>query len=133
MNKYLLTLWALLASLTGAYAQAYNIKVDESIPAGAAPVLVQRFTQMLGSGGLAVAEEGTPLTLSAQVTDRMETPGSLSQVALVVDLRAVCGEVAETFTLKGVGNDENDAWQRAVKQLLPRSKQALKFVEKLKE
>ena len=56
----------------------------------------------------------------------------MSQVALQLEIKAVAGEVEEVFPVKGVGENEADAWLRAVKQLLPRSKAARSFVEKLK-
>ena len=87
---------------------------------------------MLKAGGLDVAEDGELLMVEGKVTNRMETPGSMSQVVLHVDLIAKTAAVSETFSLKGVGEGDSDAWLRAVKQLLPKSKSALSFVEKLK-
>ena len=122
----------LLLTVLGLRAQSYVIRTEGEIPQEAEKVLVQRFTQMLEAGGLAVSEEGTPLTIGIAVKDRMETPGSMSQVALQLEIKAVAGEVEEVFPVKGVGENEADAWLRAVKQLLPRSKAARSFVEKLK-
>ena len=121
---------ALLSAL-GAWGQAYKIVVDPAIPQEAGAVLTQRFTQMLGAAGHAVTEEGTPITVTGQVTDRMETPGSMSQVALTITLYARAGEVVAQFPLKGVGADDADAWLRAVKQLLPKSKAAQAFTDRL--
>jgi hypothetical protein len=130
MRKFVLTLILLLAAFV-ARAQQYTLKADEAIPSEAASVLVQRFTQMLEAGGLTVAAEGAPvITLTPTVTDRTEVSG---QVALTVDLKAAAGEVEEVFPIKGVGENEADAWQRAVKQILPRSKAAQSFVGKLKK
>ena len=130
MNKFLLSAIALLACVC-VYARDYSIKVDTtSVPSAAQEVLVQRFTQMLEAGGLTVVEEGADvITLTPTVTDRTEVSG---QVALTVDLKAAAGEVEEVFPIKGVGENEADAWLRAVKRLLPRSKEAQKFVEELK-
>ena len=122
----------LLLTVLGLRAQSYVIRTEGEIPQEAEKVLVQRFTQMLEAGGLAVSEEGAPLTVGFEVKDRMETPGSMSQVALQLEIKAVAGEVEEVFPVKGVGENEADAWLRAVKQLLPRSKAARSFVEKLK-
>lgn len=122
----------LLLTVLGLRAQSYVIRTEGEIPQEAEKVLVQRFTQMLEAGGLAVSEAGTPLTVGFEVKDRMETPGSMSQVALQLEIKAVAGEVEEVFPVKGVGENEADAWLRAVKQLLPRSKAARSFVEKLK-
>ena len=122
----------LLLTVLGLRAQTYVIRTEGEIPKEAEEVLVQRFTQMLEAGGLAVSEAGTPLTVGFEVKDRMETPGSMSQVALQLEIKAVAGEVEEVFPVKGVGENEADAWLRAVKQLLPRSKAARSFVEKLK-
>lgn len=122
----------LLLTVLGLRAQSYVIRTEGEIPKEAEEVLVQRFTQMLEVGGLAVSEAGTPLTVGFEVKDRMETPGSMSQVALQLEIKAVAGEVEEVFPVKGVGENEADAWLRAVKQLLPRSKAARSFVEKLK-
>ena len=122
----------LLLTVLGLRAQSYVIRTEGEIPQEAEKVLVQRFTQMLEAGGLTVSEAGTPLTVGFEVKDRMETPGSMSQVALQLEIKAVAGEVEEVFPVKGVGENEADAWLRAVKQLLPRSKAARSFVEKLK-
>lgn len=122
----------LLLTVLGLRAQTYVIRTEGEIPKEAEEVLVQRFTQMLEAGGLTVSEAGTPLTVGFEVKDRMETPGSMSQVALQLEIKAVAGEVEEVFPVKGVGENEADAWLRAVKQLLPRSKAARSFVEKLK-
>ena len=40
--------------------------------------------------------------------------------------------VENTWPVKGVGADENDAWLRAAKQILPRSKAAQTFTDALK-
>lgn len=132
MKKMLFTGALLLLTVLGLRAQSYVIRTEGEIPKEAEEVLVQRFTQMLEVGGLAVSEAGTPLTVGFEVKDRMETPGSMSQVALQLEIKAVAGEVEEVFPVKGVGENEADAWLRAVKQLLPRSKAARSFVEKLK-
>ena len=130
MRRLVLTLILLLAAFV-ARAQQYTLKADEAIPSEAASVLVQRFTQMLEAGGLTVVEEGADvITLTPTVTDRTEVSG---QVALTIDLKAAAGEVEEVFPIKGVGENEADAWQRAVKQILPRSKAAQSFVGKLKK
>ena len=113
-------------------AQSYKLVFQEDIPAAAVEVLQQRLAQMLKAGGFSLADDGAPLEVAAKVTSRVETPGSMSQVALVIDLTARAGEASETFTLRGVGECDEDAWTRAVKQLLPKSKSALNFVEKLK-
>ena len=130
MKKLFVTL-ALLLSFACAYAQDYKLVADDAIPSEAAAVLVQRFTQMLEAGGFTVGEEGAQvITLTPTVTGRTEVSG---QVALTVDLTAAVGKVQEVFPLKGVGENEADAWQRAVKQILPRSKASQSFVEKLKK
>ena len=113
-------------------AQSYKLVLPEGIPADAAKVLEQRFTQMLQGSGITLADDGAPLSVTAKVTSRVETPGSMSQTALTIDLVAKAGDVVATFPIKGVGESDADAWLRAVKQLLPRSKNALEFVEKLK-
>ena len=131
MKKLFVTL-ALLLSFACAYAQDYKIVADASIPAEAAQVLVQRFTQMLTAGGFTVSEEGADvIRLIPTITSKMEV--SDSQLALSVDLKATVGEVSEVFPLKGVGENEADAWVRAAKTILPRSKAAQGFVEKLKK
>lgn len=130
MKKLFVTL-ALLLSFACAYAQDYKLVADDAIPSEAAAVLVQRFTQMLEAGGFTVGEEGAQvITLTPTVTGRTEVSG---QVALTMDLTAAVGKVQEVFPLKGVGENEADAWLRAVKQILPRSKAAQNFVEKLKK
>ena len=131
MKKLFVTL-ALLFSFACAYAQDYKLVADASIPADAAKVLVQRFTQMLSSGGFTVSEEGADvIRLIPTVTSKMEV--SDAQVALTIDLKATAGDVSEVFPLKGVGESEADAWLRAAKTLLPKSKTAQTFLEKLKK
>ena len=129
-KKILLSLFLLLGAFV-LKAQDFKVVADASIPSDAAQVLVQRFTQMLEAGGLTVVEEGADvITLTPTVTDRTEVSG---QVALTIDLKAAAGEVEEVFPIKGVGENEADAWLRAVKQILPRSKAAQSFVGKLKK
>ena len=129
-KKILLSLFLLLGAFV-LKAQDFKVVADASIPSDAAQVLVQRFTQMLTAGGLSVSEEGADaVRLVPTVTSRMEV--SDSQVALTIDLKAVAGEVSEVFPIRGVGENEADAWLRAAKTILPRSKAAQSFVEKLK-
>ena len=131
MRKIILTVVLLLSAFM-LKAQDYKIMADASIPAEAAQVLVQRFTQMLTAGGFTVSEEGADvIRLIPTITSKMEV--SDSQLALSVDLKAAVGEVSEVFPMKGVGENEADAWTRAAKTILPRSKAAQGFVEKLKE
>ncbi|GEM_PF-1056174 len=136
MFKKMLLLAAMLLPMTLG-AQTLSLKVPDSVPEAAREVLVQRFTQMLQGAGLSVGEGGETLFLEATVTDRMETPGSSSQTALSIDLRAFVSRdgtvlVENTWPLKGVGTDEADAWLRAAKQILPRSKAAQAFLEDVK-
>lgn len=136
MFKRMLLLAAMLLPMTLG-AQTLSLKVPDSVPEAAREVLVQRFTQMLQGAGLSVGEGGETLFLEATVTDRMETPGSSSQTALSIDLRAFVSRdgtvlVENTWPLKGVGADEADAWLRAAKQILPRSKAAQAFLEDVK-
>lgn len=136
MFKKMLLLAAMLLPMTLG-AQTLSLKVPDSVPEAAREVLVQRFTQMLQGAGLSVGEGGETLFLEATVTDRMETPGSSSQTAFSIDLRAFVSRdgnvLAEnTWPLKGVGTDEADAWLRAAKQILPRSKAAQAFLEDVK-
>ena len=141
MKKFL---WAALLALSclGAKAQDFRIVVASDVPEAASTLLVQRFTQMLEGGGLTVwtpseaaaeAPEGLrTLSVSYEIASRMDTPGSLSQVALNIQLTAEVEDMAQTFSVKGVGDDYGDAWLRAVKQLLPRSREAQSFVQRLK-
>ena len=136
MFKKMLLLAAMLLPMTLG-AQTLSLIVPDSVPEAAREVLVQRFSQMLQGAGLSVGEGGETLFLEATVTDRMETPGSSSQTALSIDLRAFVSRdgtvlVENTWPLKGVGADEADAWLRAAKQILPRSKAAQAFLEDVK-
>ena len=137
MMKKMMLLAAFALLSVGAFAQNLTLDVPESVPEAAREVLVQRFTQMLQGAGVTVGTEGEPLRIEAVVTDRMETPGSSGQTALTVDVRAFIlrdGEVLveNTWPVKGVGTDEADAWLRAAKQILPRSKAAQAFMEEVK-
>ena len=131
----------MLLTFLGARAQEYRVTLEPGVPAQAAQLLQQRMEQMLQGGGLTLASEEhiqkdcsqiKAVTVKAVVTSRMETPGSITQIAITADVVASCGEVSETFTIKGVGADDDDAWLRAVKQFLPRSKAAQGFTERLK-
>ena len=115
-------------SLLGFCAAAQDITFGDGIPASAVKILRPRMEAMLRSAGMA----DVPLKADAVVTDRMETSGSMAQTALTVNLILQSGEVRESFILKGVGDDEADAFERAMKQFLPRSKDVLAFLEKLK-
>ena len=131
MKKWICSALLFFSFLACAYAQDYKIVADASIPAEAAQVLVQRFTQMLTGSGFSVSEEGADVVrLIPTVTSKMEV--SDGQVALSIDLKAAVGEISEVFPIKGVGENEADAWLRAAKLILPKSKAAQGFVEKLK-
>ena len=125
MKKVLITVALLMA---GVVAWAQEMAFGEEIPQAAVEVLQPRLMQMLQAGSVADA----PLQVEARVVKQLETPGSMSQVALEIELTLRSGEVAETFILKGVGENEADAWVRAMKQFLPRSKSAQGFVAQLK-
>lgn len=123
MIKRMLTIVALL--LVGVAAWAQEMAFGEEIPQAAVEVLQPRLVQMLQG-------VDAPLQVEARIVKQMETPGSLSQVALEIELTLRSGEVVQTFILKGVGENEADAWVRASKQFLPRSKAAQAFVARLK-
>jgi hypothetical protein len=109
------------------------VKLNGDIPLEAAGVLLQRMTQMLEGGAFEVSEEAKDTVwVTASVVEHMTTPGSISQSVLVLDIKTVYGEAEEVFNVKGVGKDDADAWLRACKQVLPRSKQAQEFIDKLK-
>ena len=136
MKRFLLLAAAALLSVAVS-AQTLSLKVPENVPEAAREVLVQRFTQMLQGAGVEVGEAGETLIVEGVVTDRMETPGSSSQPALSIDVKASLvrdGEVLveNTWPVKGVGSDADDAWLRAAKQILPRSKAAQTFMDALK-
>ena len=140
MKKWMLGITMVLLSAVVAWGQHYRIVIDSVIPSPAAEVLQQRFAQMLEAGGLAVVADSVAvgdgpmvrdLIVTGKVTSRMETPGEMSQVMLAVEVEASCGHGSASFPLKGVGDNETDAWLRAVKQLLPRSKAAQSFVASL--
>ena len=137
MMKKMILLAATLLLSGAAFAQSLSLNVPENVPEAAREVLVQRFTQMLQGAGMTVSEEGETLFVEGKVADRMETPGSASQTALSIEIRAYVlrGDevlVENTWPVKGVGADEADAWVRAAKQILPRSKAAEAFIETLK-
>lgn len=88
-------------------------------------------TQAEATDAAGEAEDVPTLWVQAVRTDRMEMPGSRKQVAVVLEVTARQEDVTGTFTVKGVGDDDADAWLRAVKQILPRSKAAQAFVKQL--
>ncbi|MBP3256748.1 MAG: hypothetical protein J6M23_01940 [Bacteroidales bacterium] len=122
MKKLFLTLTLLMGALV-AYAQ--DINISDEIPAEAASILKPRLEQMLKDGGV----DDVALNVTAVVKEKTQVAAG---VVLMLDLVLCSGEVEETFPLKGVGDNEADAFQRAVKQFLPRSKAAQSFIEKLK-
>lgn len=130
--KRIVLVFAALLMASFAYARDYSIRVSADIPSEAAALLLQRFTQMLEAGGHSVSADGTPLEVTGVVKERMQTPGSMSQTALEIEVKAASGAAQAVFPLTGVGENEADAWLRAVKRLLPRSKEAQKFLEELK-
>ena len=111
--------------LVGVAAWAQEMAFGEEIPQAAVEVLQPRLVQMLQG-------VDAPLQVEARIVKQMETPGSMSQVALEIELTLRSGEVVQTFILKGVGENEADAWVRASKQFLPRSKAAQAFVARVK-
>ncbi|MBQ4389438.1 MAG: hypothetical protein II824_05650 [Bacteroidales bacterium] len=122
MKKLFLTL-VLLLGAWAAYAQ--NIHIGDEIPASAAAILKPRLEQMLKDGGVADVN----LNVTAVVKEKTQVA---SGVVLMLDLILCSGEVEEAFPLKGVGDNEADAYERAMKQFLPRSKAAQNFMDKLK-
>ncbi len=133
MKKMILLAAAALLS-AAAFAQTLSLKVPENVPEAAREVLVQRFTQMLQGAEVNVGEGGETLFIDGKVTDRMETPGSSSQTALNIDIRAYMFRgfdvlVENTWPVNVVGSDEADAWLRAAKQIFPRSKAAEAFMQ----
>ena len=92
---------------------------------------VEGNTQAEATDAAGEAEDVPTLWVQAVRTDRMEMPGSRKQVAVVLEVTARQEDVTGTFTVKGVGDDDADAWLRAVKQILPRSKAAQAFVKQL--
>jgi len=122
MKKLFLTLVLLLGAWV-AYAQ--DIHIGEEIPADAAAILKPRLEQMLKDGGVTDVN----LNVTAVVKEKTQVAAG---VVLMLDLILCSGEVEDAFPLKGVGDNEADAFQRAVKQFLPRSKAAQNFMEKLK-
>lgn len=126
MKRFFLT--SVLVLLTLCTAAAQQIVFGPQLPDEAAKLLEPRLVAMLKAGGVPDA----PLSVDAVVTDRMETSGSIAQTALTIELTLQSGEVRDSFVLTGVGADEADAWNRAVKQFLPRSQAARAFVEKLR-
>ena len=137
MMKKLILLAAGVLLSVAMDAQVLSLKVPESVPEAAREMLVQRFTQMLQGGGVTMEDGGETVFIEAAVTSQMETAGSSPQTALTIDIRAFVdrdGEVLveNTWPVKGVGADEADAWLRAAKMILPKSKAAQTFVEELK-
>ena len=131
MKKLIVAALAVLFAIP-ALAQSYCVKVSADIPAEAASVLQKRFEQILRSGGLFVSPEGRTIEISADVKETAVTSGTIEQTAVVVDIIATAdGSAPYIFPVKGVGADYADAWQRAVKQILPASKAAKEFLSKI--
>lgn len=134
MKRLVIALVALFGSLIMARGQSFCVRLNGEIPLEAAEVLLQRMTQMLEGGAFSVAEEAKDTVwVNANVVEHMTTPGAITQSVLVLDIKTAYGEAEEVFNVKGVGKDDKDAWIRACKQVLPRSRQAQEFIEKLKQ
>lgn len=115
-------------------AQSLRVRVEEGVPEAAAAVLQQRFTQLIEAGGMtAGGEEAPELLVSAVLQDRMEVPGDKPQVMVLLTVTAVRADVSGNFSLRGVGADDADAWERAARQILPKSKAARELAARLKE
>ena len=134
MKRLVIILAMFLGTVMGAKAQSFTVKLDGEVPEEAAAVLLQRVTQILEGGDFTVTEDAKDTVwVYPNVVEYMTTPGSISQSVLVLDVKAAFGEVEETFSVKGVGKNNQDAWLRACKQVLPRSRQAQEFIQKLKQ
>jgi hypothetical protein len=134
MKRLVISLVAVLCALVAAHGQSVCVVLKGEVPLEAAGVLVQRVTQILESGEFTVAEDAKDTVwVNANVVEHMTTPGSISQSVLVLDIVTAYGETEETFSVKGVGKNDEDAWLRACKQVLPRSRQAQEFIQKLKQ
>ena len=134
MKRLVISLVAVLCALAAAHGQSVCVVLKGEVPLEAAGVLVQRVTQILESGDFTVAEDAKDTVwVNANVVEHMTTPGSISQSVVVLDIVTAYGETEETFSVKGVGKNDDDAWLRACKQVLPRSRQAQEFIQKLKQ
>ncbi len=127
-----LLLALLLLGGIAASAQSVSLRVSEDIPEDARNVLVVRFTQMLKIGGFTIEDDATPFVVSAEIVSEMDVPGSIPQKGLSIQITAEAAKEKEVFAVKGVGNDAEDAFERAAKQILPKSKAATAFLEKVK-
>ena len=138
MKKSIIVALCALLGMTAVRAQQVTLAPVEGVPDAAREVLEQRFTQMVLQNGLDLGEDGALLRITVETTSRMETPGSMSQVAVVLSVGASVekgGTVVSSqfFSVKGVGADDDDAIVRAVKQILPKSKAAQAFMADVKE
>ena len=130
MKKLILIIAAVLGLSAGVQAQSYKLVFGDGVPENVQGILQQRFTQMLAPSDIKLSPDAADVfKVDAEVTSRVEIGGG--QVAVTVDLTASVGEVSHVFTVKGVGADEADAWLRAAKHLLPRSREATDFVSRL--
>ena len=113
-----------------AAAQPLRLQVSENVPEAAREVLVQRFTQMLESGGFSLTEETSAPVVNVTVEEKERTENS--GTVLVLDVTADVKDVTTTFTVRGLGSDADDAYLRAAKQILPQSKAAKVFLSAVK-
>ena len=134
MKRLVISLVAVFGTLVAAHGQSVCVALKGDVPQEAAEVLVQRVTQILEGGEFTVTEEAKDTVwVNTNIVEHMTTPGSIRQSVVVLDIIAAYGEIEETFNVKGVGKDDEDAWLRACKQVLPRSRQAQEFIQKLKQ
>jgi hypothetical protein len=134
MKRLVISLVAVFGALVVAHGQSVCVVLNGEVPLEAAGVLVQRVTQILEGGEFTVTEDAKDTVwVNTNVVEHMTTPGSIRQSVVVLDIVTTYGEIEETFNVKGVGKDDEDAWLRACKQVLPRSKQAQEFIQKLKK
>ena len=133
MKRLVISLLAFVGTMIMAHGQSVCVQLKGEVPSAAADVLIQRVSQMLESGEFTVADDAADTVwVKTNVVEHMTTPGSISQSVVVLDIVTMYGEAEETFSVKGVGKDDEDAWLRACKQVLPRSRQAQEFMEKIK-
>lgn len=103
MKKWIICVAMLLSAVT-AWGQSYRIVVDPGVPAPAAEVLCERFTQMLEAGGLTVVAD--TVTVAQALTAQEKVAGNGSQALTAQEM--VAGNGSQAMSVQEmVGNGAN--------------------------
>ena len=129
----LMAVWAVSTVALCAQTLTVTVMDKDSLGEKTMASLEQRIGQILKANGCKEASEGTPLEIAVKVTDMMETPTDPVQTAVSADIIFTSGEASYTVSVRGVGDNQDDALSRAILQLSPASKATRSFMDEVKK